>query len=195
MIKRILIVPFALCLLLVQTVSAAETNSAESILQKKLDFIFLTLERGDIQIQEKKTMIIENVSPIFDFSLMGKLTLGKKNWSRLTQGQRQTFITTFTDVMKGSYSEKLTLYSDEKIHLLPTQMTSPRKATIPTELISKSNRYAMNYKFYKAKTGWKIYDIELQGISIIATYRTQFNQVLTEGGFEELITRLNHIKV
>ena len=195
MIKRTVITTLALFLLLVQTVGAVETNSVESILKGKLDFVFSTLKRSDIQIEKKKALIVENVSPIFDFSLMGKLTLGKKNWSSLSKQQRRTFIVTFTDVMKGSYSDKLSLYTDEEIKILPTQQSAPNKAIIPTELISKDNRYAMNYKFYKSKKGWRIYDIELQGVSIIATYRTQFNQVLTEGGFDELITKLNQIKV
>lgn len=195
MIRKTVMTTFALFLLLVQTASAVETDSVEALLKGKLDFIFFTLKRHDIQLEEKKAAIVEHVSPIFDFPLMGKLTLGKKNWSRLTPEQRRTFIHTFTDVMKSSYSDKLSLYTDEKIHILPVQKANAKKVIIPTELISKENRYAMNYKFYKSKKGWKIYDIELQGVSIIKTYQSQFNQVLSEGGFEELITKLNHIKV
>ena len=195
MIKRLLITAFALFLLLVQTAGAMETDTVEAMLKGKLDFVFFTLKRSDLQIDQKKALIVENVSPIFDFSLMGKLTLGKKNWSGLTKEQRHTFIVTFTDVMKASYSDKLTLYTDEEIKILPTQLPKANKAIIPTELISKDSRYAMLYKFYKSKKGWKIYDIELQGVSLIATYRTQFNQVLTEKGFEELIIKLNQIKV
>ena len=195
MIKRALITTFALFLFLSPNVGATETESVETLLKAKLDFIFETLKRDDIQIDKKKAMIVENVSPIFDFKLMGKLTLGKKNWTGLTSAQRKIFITTFTDVMKGSYSDKLSLYSDEEIKILPTQSPKPNKAIIPTELISKDNRYAMSYKFYKSKAGWKIYDIELQGVSLVATYRTQFNQALSEGSFDELIEKLNHIKV
>lgn len=195
MIKRTLITTFALFLLLIQTAGAMETDSVEAMLRGKLDFIFFTLQRSDIQTDKKKALIVENVSPIFDFSLMGKLTLGKKNWSGLTKEQRRTFIITFTDVMKNSYSDKLTLYTDEEIKILPPQQPKANKMIIPTELVSKTSRYSMLYKFYKSKKGWKIYDIELQGVSLIATYRTQFNQVLTEKGFEELIIKLNQIKV
>jgi phospholipid transport system substrate-binding protein len=195
MLKRTLMITVAIFLLAVQTVGALETDSVEAMLKGKLDFVFFTLQRSDIQMDEKKALIVENISPIFDFSLMGKLTLGKKNWSGLTQEQRKTFIVTFTDVMKASYSDKLALYTDEEIKILPTQLPKANKAIIPTELISKDSRYAMLYKFYKSKNGWKIYDIELQGVSLIATYRTQFNQVLTEKGFEELIIKLNQIKV
>lgn len=195
MIKRTLITTFALLLLLGQTVGAMETETVEAMLKGKLDFVFFTLKRSDIPMDQKKALIVEDVSPIFDFSLMGKLTLGKKNWSGLTKDQRDTFIVTFTEVMKASYSDKLSLYTDEEIKILPTQVPKANKAIIPTELISKESRYAMLYKFYKSKTGWKIYDIELQGVSLIATYRTQFNQVLTEKGFEELIIKLNQIKV
>ena len=195
MIKKTVMTTLVLFLLLVQTAGALGTDTVEALLKGKLDFIFFTLKRNDIQIEEKKALIVENVSPIFDFSLMGKLTLGKKNWSGLTKEQRKTFLLTFTEVMKSSYSDKLSLYTDEEIKILPAEQANTKKVIIPTQLISKENHYAMSYKFYKSKKGWKIYDIELQGVSIVKTYQSQFNQVLNEGGFDELITKLNHIKV
>lgn len=195
MIKKTAIAALTLFLLLVQSVGAAETDTVEALLKGKLDFVFFTLNRKDIQINEKKALIVKQVSPVFDFGLMGKLTLGKTHWSKLSKEQQSTFVTTFTEVMKGSYSDKLALYTNEEIKILPTQQTEPNKATIPTVLIAKDSRYAMNYKFYNSKEGWKIYDIELQGVSLITTYRTQFNQILSEGGYQELITKLNQIKL
>ncbi|MCG8472409.1 MAG: ABC transporter substrate-binding protein [Desulfobacterales bacterium] len=195
MIRRIFLCCFAFLLVSFPAIAPAETQSVETILKGKLDFIFFTLKRDDVDLAKKKHLITQEVSPIFDFPLMGKLTLGKKNWSTLTKPQKNLFIKTFTDVMKRSYSDKLSLYTDEKIEIHPAKSPKPNKAIIPTELISKENRYAMEYKFYRSKKGWKIYDIELQGVSLVATYRTQFNQVISEGGFDLLITKLGDIKV
>jgi phospholipid transport system substrate-binding protein len=61
---------------------------------------------------------------------------------------------------------------------------------IPTEIISNNNRISMIYKLYKSKKDWKIYDLEVEGVSIISTYRSQFDQVLSKGTIDELLQRL-----
>ena len=195
MIRRFTFAMLTTLLLLAPLSVSAQPQTAEVILKGKLDFIFFTLKREDIDLEKKKVLITDEVSPIFDFPLMGRLTLGKKSWSGLTKAQRTLFIKTFTEVMKSSYSDKLSLYTDEKIEIHPAQNPSPKKAVIPTELISKEKRFAMEYKLYKSKGGWKIYDITLQGVSLVATYRTQFNQVLSKEGFDVLIAKLGDIQV
>lgn len=195
MIRRFTFAMLTTLLLLAPLSVSAQPQTAEVILKGKLDFIFFTLKREDIDLEKKKVLITDEVSPIFDFPLMGRLTLGKKSWSGLTKAQRTLFIKTFTEVMKSSYSDKLSLYTDEKIEIHPAQNPSPKKAIIPTELISKEKRFAMEYKLYKSKGGWKIYDITLQGVSLVATYRTQFNQVLSKEGFDVLIAKLGDIQV
>ena len=195
MIRRFTFAMLTTLLLLAPLSVSAQPQTAEVILKGKLDFIFFTLKRKDIDLEKKKVLITDEVSPIFDFPLMGRLTLGKKSWSGLTKAQRTLFIKTFTEVMKSSYSDKLSLYTDEKIEIHPAQNPSPKKAVIPTELISKEKRFAMEYKLYKSKGGWKIYDITLQGVSLVATYRTQFNQVLSKEGFDVLIAKLGDIQV
>ncbi|MBW1748172.1 MAG: ABC transporter substrate-binding protein, partial [Deltaproteobacteria bacterium] len=99
----------------------------------------------------------------------------------------------FTDLfikrLEASYLEKLSLYNDETI-VYKTPVQSGRKVEIPTEVISKDKLISMTYKLYKSKHNWKIYDMEIEGISIIVTYRSQFDQILEKGTFDDLLLKL-----
>ena len=178
-------------LILSQTVIADDKSAAEEILKTKLEVVISVLQKKQLEIEAKKKEIVEIVTPIFDFSLMAKLTLGRKFWPSLAKEKKERFTELFIKRLKESYLEKLTryTYTDEKIvYNAPIQIK--KKIHIPTELISKDNKISMLYKLYKSKQNWKIYDIEIEGVSIITTYRSQFNQVLSSGTIDDLLIKL-----
>ena len=185
--KRLLYSVFIL-LMMIQTVGADDKDVVKELLEKKVGAAIAVLQKKDIDQQERNRQIIDIVTPLFDFPLMAKLSLGRKNWPGLDQEKRQRFIELFTERLKESYLDKLTLYTDEKV-VFKTPVQEKRKIQVPTELISKNNTITMLYKFYES-TSWLIYDIEIQGVSIISTYRSQFDQVLSKGTIDELLTKL-----
>ena len=87
------------------------------------------------------------------------------------------------------FLEKLSLYTDEKV-FFKTTVQDKRKVRIPTEIVSNNNRISMIYKMYKSENDWKIYDFEIEGVSIISTYRSQFDQILSKGTIDELMKKL-----
>jgi phospholipid transport system substrate-binding protein len=174
-----------------QTVTADDKSAAEEILKSKLDAVIWVLQKKELEQEAKKKEIIEIVTPIFDFSLMAKLTLGRKFWPDLAKEKKERFTELFIKRLKESYFEKVTRYThtDEKIfYNAPIQVK--KRIHIPTELISKDNKISMLYKLYKSKHNWKIYDIEIDDVSIITTYRSQFNQVLSTGTIDDLLIKL-----
>jgi len=176
-------------LILSQTVIADNKNAAEELLKSKLDAVITVLQKKDIEQQVKKNEIIEIVTPIFDFSLMAKLTLGRKYWPGIPKEKKERFTELFIKRLKEFYLEKLTLYTDETIaYKTPVQVK--KKIHIPTELISKGDKISVLYKLYKSKHNWKIYDIEIQGVSIVSTYRSQFYQVLSKGTIDDLLLKM-----
>jgi phospholipid transport system substrate-binding protein len=175
-------------LVMTQTVGADDKNVVKELLEKKVGAAIAVLQKKDIDQQERNRQIIDIVTPLFDFPLMAKLSLGRKYWPGLDQEKRQRFIELFTQRLKSSYLDKLTLYTDEKV-VFKTPVQEKRKIQIPTELISKNNTISMLYKFYES-TSWLIYDLEIQGVSIISTYRSQFDQVLSKGTIDELLSKL-----
>ncbi len=176
-------------LIMSQAAMADDISSAEKLLKSKLDAVFVVLQKNDLEQETKDNEIIEIVTPMFAFSLMARLSLGKKYWSGLTKEYKKKYTDFFVKRLKEAYLEKLNLYTNEIIvYRAPVQVK--KKIHIPTELISKDNKIDMLYKLYKSKHSWKIYDIEIQGVSIISTYRSQFAEVMSTGTIDDLLLKL-----
>jgi len=176
-------------LILSQAASADDKIAAEEVLKSTLDRVFEVLQKEDLEQEAKNKAVVEIVTPMFDFALMAKLSLGKKYWPGLTQEKKDRFTELFVKRLRQSYLNKLTTYTDEEIIYEPP-VEVKKKVHIPTSLISKGKKISMLYKFYNANNNWKIYDIEIQGVSIIRSYRSQFNEILQRGTMEDLFEKL-----
>ena len=176
-------------LVMTQTVGADDKDVTKKLLESKIEAAIAVLQKNDLDQEGKNKQIIEIVTPLFDFPLMAKLSLGRKYWPGLTKEERQRFTELFTKRLKESYLDDLNLYTDEKV-VFKTPVQEKRKIKIQTELISKNNTISMLYKFHESTDSWLIYDIEIQGVSIISTYRSQFDQVLSKGTIDELLIKL-----
>ena len=176
-------------LILSQPVIADDKIPAEDFLKRKLDSVFEVLQKENLDQQAKSKAVVEIVTPMFDFRLMAKLSLGKKYWPDLSPDQRERFTELFIERLRGSYLDKLTAYTDEKI-IYESPVAVKSKVHVPTQLISKGNKISMLYKLYPSSNSWKIYDVEIQGVSIIRSYRSQFNEILQKGTFDDLLQKM-----
>ena len=173
-----------------------DPNDLKKLLQIKWDAIIFVLQNKDIEQNAKAKQVYKIVTPIFDFPLMAKLALGSTNWPKLTTPQREKYTGLFTERLKSSYWEKIKLYKNEKILFKPAVQNKKSKKTVhvPIELISKDEKITILYKFHTmdpdVHRGWKIYDVEIQGVSILLTYRSQFNDILRSGTVNDLLCRL-----
>ena len=186
--KVLLYAGFSL-LLLSQVVTADDKSAAEEYLKSKLDAVFKVLQKKDLSQQAKNSQVVEIVTPMFDFELMGKLSLGKSYWPDLSPEQREKFTELFVERLRQSYLNKLTAYTDEKI-IYESPVAVKTKVHVPTQLISKGKKISMLYKLYSSNNSWKIYDVEIEGVSIIRSYRSQFNEILQKGTFEDLLQKM-----
>ena len=179
-----------LCLLILgQPLMADDKRDAEEIVKRKLDAVFAVLQKKDLDQQAKKKEINEIVTPMFDFALMAKLTLGRKHWPNLTREKKEKFTRLYIELLKTSYLDKLALYTDEKIIFEPPAQVK-KKVQIPTQLVSKDRRTSILYKLYKPADDWMVYDLEIQGVSIIRSYRSQFGEILESGTIDDLLLKM-----
>ena len=179
-----------LVLLLMSQVGWSDDKSAaKELLETKIEAALAVLQRKDLVQQEKNKQVVKIVEPIFDYNLMAKLTLGRKYWPGLSEKDRERFTDLFVARLRASYIDKLSLYTDEKV-IYDAPVQEGIKIRIPTSVISKNNRIAMIYKLYKSSNSWKIYDIEIEGVSLISTYRSQFYDILSKGTFNDLLLKL-----
>jgi phospholipid transport system substrate-binding protein len=180
-------------LLISQIVVADDKSIAEKLLKSKIDAVYEVLQKKELEPDERDNQVIDIVSPIFDFPLMAKLALGRKYWPDMPKEKKESYSKLFTKRLQDSYLAELTLYEDQKV-VYKTPVKIKKKIHIPTELISKSNKIHMLYKLYKSKDSWKIYDVEIQGVSIISTYRSQFSHILEKGTIDDLLLKLEKVK-
>lgn len=167
-----------------------DPNDPNELLKAKWDAVVKILQTKDINQKVKEKVIDEILSPMFDFPLMAKLTLGRKHWSKLTPPQCEKFTQLFTERLRTSYREKIMFYTDEKVLLKPA-MRKKKTICIPMELMSRNKKITiLLYKLRKVNKLWKIYDVEIQGVSILLTYRAQFDDILRRGTVEDLLSRL-----
>ena len=169
---------------------AKDPNDPNELLRTKWDALARVLQNKDVDQKTKEKIIDKIVSPIFDFPLMAKLTLGRTHWPKLSDQQREKFTSLFTERLKTSYREKIALYKDEKLLFKPAVHKDKTTIQIPTELISEGKKVAIVYKLRKLEKRWMIYDVEIQGVSILLTYLSQFDDILQHGTVEDLLARL-----
>jgi phospholipid transport system substrate-binding protein len=187
--KNVLVYAVFSLLILIQTASADDKVAAEDFLKSNLDRVFEVLHREDLELQAKNKAVVEIVTPMFDFALMAKLSLGKKHWPGLTPEQKDRFTELFIKRLRRFYLNKLTSYTDEKIEY-ESPVAVKKRVYIPTLLISKSKKISMLYKLHPTSNTWKIYDVEIQGVSIYKSHRAQFNEILQKKTFDELLQEM-----
>ncbi len=190
--KKVLIT--ALCLLCTAfPVMADEVKSVENLLKEKTEAVLKILKAKEIDEQAKKNKIMEIISPIIDFELMAKLTLGKTNWGKLSEKQKTEFGDLFVERLKRSYLDKSSFYDDEKIVYKPGFQRG-NKVHAPVDIISNDKPIELLYKFYTSGRGqgqkWMAYDIEINGVSLIKSYQAQFSELLKNGTVEDLLASL-----
>ncbi len=172
-----------------QVVTADDKAAAEAFLKYNLDTVFTVLQNKDLEEDAKCEKVEEIVTPMFDFKRMAKLSLGRKYWPDLSREDQEKFTNLFLERLRQSYLNKLTVYTDERI-IYDSPVAVKKKVHVPTHLISKSKKISMLYKLYLSNNTWKIYDVEIQGVSIIRSYRAQFNEILQKGTFEDLLRKM-----
>jgi len=166
-----------------------DANNPNEVLQVKWNAVIKVLRSEDIDPNTKADIIDKIVCPIFNFEVMSKLSLGKANWSKLTPAQSKEFSRLFMLLLKKTYREKILLYKDEK-GIVGSAIQKGKTVHIPMEIISSGKKITILYKLHRPEKKWLIYDVEIQGVSIILTYRSQFTDILSHGTFEDVIANL-----
>lgn len=177
-------------LLLSQVVVADVETEAEKILKSSVGKVFTVMLDKEMTMDQKKIKVTEITNTVFGYPLMAKLSIGKAHWSEFNAKQRTEFTNLFTELFQRFYIEKLDLFSDEEVVFQPATVVKEKKVQIPTILLSKGKKYSILYKMSNTKNGWKIYDITIEGVSLIHTYRSQYNHILESGKIEDLLAKM-----
>ncbi len=185
-------VSIALIFIIFFTAFSNDQNAAvETLLKTKIDAVLDVLSRSDLAETEKREQVMEIINPVMNFALMAKLTLGKENWARLTPEERTRFVDLFVERLKDSYLNKISLYSSDQTVIYEKAIEASGKVHVPTRLKTKDSLIEIIYKFYSTQDQWQVYDVEIDGVSFIKSYRAQFDEVLKNGTVADLFAELS----
>lgn len=187
--KQILLGLFAFVL----TASPVRADEAKDI-RKTIEGIVTSslevLKDKTLSVDARKKKVVDIVEPVFDFQLIAKLTLGRKHWPKLSKDQQREFTDLFVKSVRDSYADKMDLLTDETVDFQDPKPTEKGKYSMLTFVNSKGDRHEMLYRVYKQGADWKIYDVEIAGISLVKSYGNQYDQFLQNGTVENLMTKL-----
>src|ERR671922_768060 len=134
---------------------------------------------------ERKGMLRDALMPRFDWLEMSKQALGK-HWNNVSDRQYE-FVAAFAEFLGNAYVGKIGSYKDEKIVFMRESIEKDQ-AQVNTKIIPGAGEpTSVNYRLHQVKGEWKIYDVVVEDISIIANYRSQFNRILANGSFDDLL--------
>jgi phospholipid transport system substrate-binding protein len=157
--------------------SAAPLDTLKEHVDKVLEVLrdpALKGERGRDVKQEKIRLISEEV---FDFTELSKRCLGQ-NWNKLNPDRQEEFIRLFKSILQRTYAGKMTSYTDEKVIFKEEIRLSENTAEVPTTIATKTSEIPINYRLIEKEGRWKVYDVVIEGVSLVNNYRTQFREIL-----------------
>lgn len=166
-------------------------DEIKSIVESKTNEALALLSDKNLDENTKLNRIFGIFDPLFDYKQMAKISLAKR-FNTLSSDEQEQFCKAFELRLKNSYVDKIKDYSGQKVIIKDATQPQKNRYFLSGELISGDKVYDFVYKFYDAKErGWLIYDIDIIGVSIIQTYRSQFADMLENADFATLMAKLN----
>ena len=192
MLKRLII---GLCLLSFSVASFA-VEAPDELVKRTADDV-LTIVKADKDIQagnQEKLFALaqEKILPNFNFDKVSRLVLGK-NWTKATPDQKTGFQAEFKSLLIRTYATALSKYKNQSIEYAPLRMADgATTATVKTSIVQPGGQpIAVNYTLEKqTDASWKVYDIVIEGVSLVTNYRGQFAQEIRQNGLDSLIKKL-----
>ncbi|HET7833229.1 MAG TPA: ABC transporter substrate-binding protein [Gallionella sp.] len=159
------------------------------------DVITIVKQDKDIQAGNQKKileLVDAKVLPHFDFTRMTQLAVGR-NWRTATPAQKQALVTEFRNMLVRTYTRAFTQYRDQTVEVKPPKMTpDATEVTVKTNVIKPGAQpIQVDYEMRKTPDGWKAFDISIDGVSMVMSYRGTFDSEVAQNGIDGLIKTLS----
>ncbi|HLC14689.1 MAG TPA: ABC transporter substrate-binding protein [Thermodesulfovibrionia bacterium] len=179
------------CLIFSMPITVSATAEPINVIQSTSNEILAILSNTTLTNEEKISQLSNIAEGHFFFEEMAKRTLAL-HWNDRTLEEKKSFVKTYKEFLKKTYAEKIDKYSGEKVNVL-SQEVDENYAVVKTTVVNeqKQRETPVDYKMKLHKSEWKVYDIVVEGISLINNYRVQFNDMLNKSSFDDLMKQLN----
>ncbi|HEX5129754.1 MAG TPA: ABC transporter substrate-binding protein [Usitatibacter sp.] len=176
--------------------ACAAAQEAPDALVKRVTDEVLTIIKSDKDLQAGNSRKVAELAeakvlPHFDFQRMTRLAVGR-NWQQASDAQKEQLVKEFRTMLVRTYSTSLTAYRNQKIEVKPLKMAAgDKETTVRTAVVQQGGpQIPIDYAMEKTDAGWKVYDVVIDGASLVTTYRGTFNDQVQKGGIDGLIKTL-----
>ena len=178
-------------LFLTTNVFAAPTNGVTEEVKKTVDEVVRIVSDKEMKKndQKRRQALKKTISTIFDYNEMAKRSLGK-HWNQRSAAERKQFAELFASLLENSYASKIESYNNEKIVYLKETTDSDHAEVKSKVVTSKRDEFTLDYRMLNQNGKWMVYDVVIEGVSLVSNYRTQFNKIITTNGYPELVKKL-----
>jgi len=153
---------------------------------KVLDVLRDPAVKGESMRKRRQDRIREISEKMFDYNELSRRTLAQ-NWNAFNEKQKNDFVELFKSVLESAYIEKIMSYSDEKVLFQKESQLSEKTSEVQTVIVTKKTEIPINYRVIKTESGWKVYDVVIEGVSLINNYRSQFREILMNKSPDDLL--------
>lgn len=192
MTRRFVLVALAAVLALPVARDAAAGPPTDQ-LRRSIELVLKILSDNELKTEAKtaqrRAMIRTVANEIFDFGEISRRSLGR-HWQARTPAEREEFIRLFGDLLEHSYITKIEGYSGEKIQYAG-ELADGEQATVKTRIVTRQGTgVPVDYRMFQRNERWRAYDVTIEGVSLVANYRTQFNSIIQRTGYPDLVVKL-----
>ena len=190
---RRLVAPLLIAALALWAAGPAHAGPPTDQLKGGIDRVLAILQdpalKPPAQAEERRAKIRAIANEVFDWQETGKRALAR-HWQARSPQEREEFSKLFADLLERSYVGKIEAYSGERI-VYGEEMLDGDQATVRTKLVTKSGTsIPIDYQMSKADDRWRVYDVKIENVGLVANYRSQFNRIIQQSGYNDLLQRL-----
>jgi phospholipid transport system substrate-binding protein len=184
-----LLISFCLLIFASGAYAGEPTRQVKETVDKIIDILKDERLKKPEYTAERRKSIRRVVNEKFDFEEMAKRALGI-HWRARTAEERKEFVPLFSDLLERSYINRIEGYTDEKIIYIGEKIEG-EYSDVDTKIITKRNvEIPIRYRLLKKNAKWDVYDVVIEGVSLISNYRNQFNRIIRSQSYEELVRRM-----
>jgi len=188
--KCLVIMTLILSLILpVSAFTGVPLETVKGHVDKVLDVLRDPSLKPESAKKAKKDKIRVIAEKMFDFTELSKRTLAQ-NWSKLSPEQQKEFVELYTSLLENTYTNKIMSYSDEKILFTKEVPLSEKAVEVQSTVLRKTGEIPIFYRVTMKDDSWKVYDIVIEGVSLVNNYRSQFREILSNNPPESMLETL-----
>jgi len=184
----VLVTMLVLGLTVVSGYAGVPTDAMKSTIDEVLRIVRDKELKQSEKTDERRKLLEKVVAARFDYTEMSRRALGAP-WNQLTDQQKDEFVDLFRTLLTTSYAEKIETYSGEGVQYL-NERTEKEYAEVRTKVLSGKTEIPLDYRLINKADEWRVYDVVVDGVSLVNNYRGQFTKILRASSYSDLVDQL-----